>query len=143
MFVIETSTMSNNLNSSSNEFQIRQLVGNWARAVRERNIEGILAHHSTDIVMYDVPKPFQSVGIDAYRKTWNLFFEFTKPGVFDIQELHIVAGDDAAFCFAAMKCADKSDSVDYVELDFRLTIGLKKINDQWTIVHEHHSVPAE
>jgi ketosteroid isomerase-like protein len=144
MFVIETSTMSNNLlNSSSNEFQIRQLVGNWARAVRERNIEGILAHHSNDIVMYDVPKPFQSVGIDAYRKTWNIFFEFTKPGVFDIQELHIVAGDDAAFCFAAMKCADKTDSVDYVELDFRLTIGLKKINGQWTIVHEHHSVPAE
>ena len=29
------------------------------------------------------------------------------------------------------------------DLDFRLTIGLRKIGDRWTIVHEHHSVPAD
>jgi SnoaL-like domain len=28
------------------------------------------------------------------------------------------------------------------ELEFRLTIALKKIDGQWTIMHEHHSVPA-
>jgi ketosteroid isomerase-like protein len=28
-------------------------------------------------------------------------------------------------------------------LDFRLTVGLRKIDGQWTITHEHHSVPAE
>ena len=29
-----------------------------------------------------------------------------------------------------------------IELDFRLTIGLRKIGNQWTITHEHHSIPA-
>ena len=125
-----------------NEEQIRQLVENWAKAVRNKDIDAILAHHSKDIVMYDVPEPFQSVGIDAYRKTWDLFFAFTKSGVFDIQELHITANENVAFCFAKMKCEDKSKSVEFVPLDFRLTIGLKKINNQWTIIHEHHSVPA-
>ena len=131
------------ITAAKNEFEIRQLIEEWALAVRERNIEKILAHHSNDIVMYDVPKPFQSVGTDAYRKTWDSFFAFTKPGVFDVQELNIIAGETVAFCFARMKCADKSNSSDYIELDFRLTIGLKKINDRWTIVHEHHSVPSE
>ncbi len=42
-----------------------------------------------------------------------------------------------------MKYADKSNSLEFVELDFRLTIGLKKINNQWTIIHEHHSIPSE
>ena len=42
-----------------------------------------------------------------------------------------------------MKCSDKSDSGEYVELDFRLTVGLRKIDDRWTIVHEHHSIPSE
>jgi ketosteroid isomerase-like protein len=129
--------------SKENETQIRQLVENWAKAVRNKDIGAILASHSDDIVMYDVPKPFQSVGIDAYRKTWDTFFAFTKPGVFDIQELHIVADENVAFCFATMKCADKSNSVEFVDLDFRLTIGLQKINDQWTIIHEHHSIPSE
>jgi uncharacterized protein (TIGR02246 family) len=134
---------SNIADSKENEIQIRELVENWAKAVRNRDIETILAHHSDDMVMYDVPKPFQSVGIDAYRKTWDLFFAYTKPGVFDIQELRIIADENVAFCFAAMKCADKSNGAEFIDLDFRLTIGLKKINDQWTIVHEHHSIPSE
>ena len=126
-----------------NEIQIRELVENWAKAVRNKDIEKILAHHSEDIVMYDVPEPFKLEGIEAYRNTWDLFFANTKLGVFDIRELHIVADDNVAFCFATMKCADKSNTVDFVELLFRLTIGLRKINNQWTIVHEHHSIPAE
>jgi ketosteroid isomerase-like protein len=47
------------------------------------------------------------------------------------------------FVLQKMKCEDKSKSVEFVSLDLRLTIGLKKINNQRTIIHEHHSVPAE
>ena len=126
----------------SNESQIRTLIENWAAAVRNKEMDAILAHHSADIVMYDVPYPFQSVGIEAYRKTWDLFFKCTKPEVFDIQELHITADQHVAFCYAIMKCADKSDSDEFVDLPFRLTIGLKKIDNQWVIIHEHHSIPS-
>jgi len=133
----------NSLTKSTNEDQVRELVENWAQAVRDKDIEKILAHHSNDVVMFDVPKPFVSIGIDAYSKTWDTFFAFTKLGVFEIQELNVIADENVAFCFATMKCADKSNSEDFVELDFRLTIGLQKINDNWTIVHEHHSIPSE
>jgi ketosteroid isomerase-like protein len=129
--------------NKENEMQIQQLIENWANAVRNKDMQTILAHHSDDIVMYDVPKPFQSVGIDEYRKTWDIFFKYTKLGVFDIHELNIVADENVAFAFAKMQCSDKSNSEEYLPLDFRLTIGLKKINGQWTIVHEHHSVPSE
>ncbi|MEJ7683616.1 MAG: nuclear transport factor 2 family protein [Segetibacter sp.] len=136
--------MTTNLTSiKENKAQIRQLVENWAHAVRNKDIQTILAHHSDDIIMYDVPKPFQCIGIDAYCKTWDTFFTYTKLGVFDFQELRIIADENIAFCFATMKCADKSNSAEFEELDFRLTIGLKKINDQWTIIHEHHSIPSE
>ena len=66
----------------------------------------------------------------------------TKPGVFDIHELDIVAADDVAFAFGSMQCSDKTDREDYFPLDFRITIGLKKIKGQWMILHEHHSIPA-
>ena len=136
--------MVNKITSSrENEADIRAIIENWAKAVRNKDIESILAHHSEDIVMYDVPKPFQSVGIDAYRKTWDTFYAYTKLGVFDIQELKVIADENVAFCFGRMKCADKSNSVEYVDLNFRLTVGLKKINNQWTVVHEHHSIPSE
>jgi ketosteroid isomerase-like protein len=129
--------------NNTNEMQIRQLVENWAKAVRDKDMDTILAKHSDDIVMFDVPEPFQSIGIDAYRKTWDIFFKYTKPGVFDIQHLEIVAGENVAFCIATMKCADKSGTADFIPLDFRLTVGLKKINNEWIIVHEHHSIPSK
>src|SRR5665213_2686889 len=126
-----------------NEAEIKTIIENWAAAVRNKDMDGILAHHSADIVMFDVPEPFQSIGMDAYRKTWDIFYKYCKPGVFDIQQLKVVAGEDVAFCIATMKCMDKSGTADYVPLDFRLTVGLKKINGQWQIVHEHHSIPAK
>ena len=73
-------------NSNPGEIQIRKLIEDWAKAVRDKNIEAILAHHSENIVMYDVPEPFESVGIEEYRKTWDLFFKYTRSGVFDILE---------------------------------------------------------
>ncbi|HET7002162.1 MAG TPA: nuclear transport factor 2 family protein [Puia sp.] len=127
---------------AENEMQVRNLIENWAKAVRQKNIDGILAFHSENLVMYDVPEPFQSVGLEAYRKTWDIFFKYTKPGVFDIHEIHIIAADDVAFVFGRMQCSDKAGREDYIPLNFRITIGLKKMNGQWMILHEHHSIPA-
>jgi uncharacterized protein (TIGR02246 family) len=127
----------------TNEQQIKALIENWAAAVRSQDIDAILAHHSDDFVMFDVPPPFQSIGIDAYRKTWDLFFDGARPGGFDIQTLKIFSDDHVAFCIATMKCEDGSGGKGYEPLDFRLTIGLVKTGGQWIITHEHHSVPAE
>ena len=129
--------------SNNNEPLIKQLIENWAKAVRNRDMEKILAHHADDIIMFDVPEPFQSIGIDAYKKTWDIFFRYTELGVFDIEQLKIVADENVALCIATMKCADKSAGRDFMPLAFRLTIGLKKINEQWTIIHEHHSIPSK
>src|ERR1700743_1244521 len=43
----------NLLTMIENEKQIRQLIEDWAAAVRKGDIKSILAHHSDDIVMYD------------------------------------------------------------------------------------------
>ena len=130
-------------NRSTDEAQIRNLVEDWARAVRSKNIDGILANHSPEILMFDVPPPVQSKGMEAYKKTWDVFFAwFQDSGVFDISELNITAGDDVAFATALMRCAGTEANGDKMELDFRLTICLRKIDERWTVMHEHHSVPA-
>ena len=66
--------MSTSHNKSTDEAEIRNLVESWARAVRTKNLDGIMANHSPEILMFDVPPPVQSKGIDAYKKTWDVFF---------------------------------------------------------------------
>jgi uncharacterized protein (TIGR02246 family) len=128
---------------NEDEDAVRALIESWAQAVRAKNYSGILAHHSADIVMFDVPPPFESRGISAYEKTWDLFYSSQpEPVAFDVQHLDIVAGSDVAFAFAHMQCAEIGTNGGRLKLDFRVTIGLRKVEGQWVIVHEHHSVPA-
>ena len=130
-------------NEARDEAAIRTLVEDWAKAVRAKNLEGILRSHSSSMLLFDVPPPFQSTGIDAYRESWDLFFSWAlDPIVYNIEEMTITAGSDVAFVTAAMKCSGTEADGNDIELDFRLTIGLRKIDDRWTVVHEHHSIPA-
>jgi len=130
-------------NTTTDEAMIRELVEDWARAVRARDFDGILAHHSAEMLMFDVPPPLESKGIDAYRETWDLFYSAQPdPIAFDIQRMDIVAGADVTFVAALMRCAEKGENGERINLDFRLTIGLRQINGRWIILHEHHSVPA-
>ena len=93
--------------------------------------------------MFDVPPPFKSAGLEAYKKTWDPFFSWSsEPVRFEIQEMDVTAGADVAFAFATMGCAGPNSEGNPEPLDFRLTICLKKIDGRWMIVREHHSVPA-
>lgn len=65
----------------SNEEQIRTLVEEWAAAVHRGDMNGVLADHADDVVMFDVPPPYEGVrGLDAYRATWPGFFEWQAQG---------------------------------------------------------------
>lgn len=129
---------------TKDEAAIRDQIERWAKAVRNKDFDGILANHSPDILMFDVPPPLQSKGIDAYRETWNLFYSWSRDDTaFDIQEMNITAGSEVAFVTALMRCAGSAEDEGESELDFRLTVGLQKIGNQWIVTHEHHSIPAE
>jgi ketosteroid isomerase-like protein len=129
--------------SRNDEQQIRDIIERWVKAVHERNYDGILASHSANILMFDVPLPFESKGIEAYRKTWDLFFSCQRERiVFDILRMDVVAGNDVAFVAAVMNCDETLKDGNRVEFKFRLTVGLRKVEGKWIVLHEHHSVPA-
>jgi len=131
--------------ANTEESRIKTLLEAWADAVRRHDVPAILAHHETDMVMFDVPLPLKCTGIAAYEQTWGLFFRYHKPGAaFDIQELAVTAGQDVAFAVAIMRCGPDSSSnpADKDGFLFRLTVGLQKVDGDWRIAHEHHSVPA-
>jgi ketosteroid isomerase-like protein len=93
--------------------------------------------------MFDVPPPFQSEGLEAYRKTWDLFFStMADPPTFDFSDVRLTVGSEVAFATAHGKCLYKEKDGTATELDFRLTMCFQKQNGEWLVMHEHHSVPA-
>ena len=88
------------------EREIRELVERWAAAVHAGEMDGVLARHADDIVMFDVPPPDDGVrGIDADRETWPPFFRWQARGSrFEIVELEVQAGADVAWAWALLRC---------------------------------------
>ena len=127
----------------SDEAQIQLLIERWAKAVREENRAAIRADHDPEILMFDVPPPFLSRGLDDYMATWETFFSASeKPITFDFHDVKITCGQDVAFATAVGKCANIDPNGKREPLEFRLTMGLRKIDSNWRIMHEHHSLPA-
>jgi uncharacterized protein (TIGR02246 family) len=124
---------------ATDEQAVRELVTDWVQRIENDDLDGVLADHTDDIVMFDVPLPVQSVGPEAYRRTWELFYAYQRKGVFRFDELHVTAGADVAYAFGLVTCGG-SDPASHFRV--RLTVGLRKVDGQWLIAHEHHSVPA-
>jgi uncharacterized protein (TIGR02246 family) len=125
--------------------QIRTLIERWAEAVHATDLDAVLADHSDDIVMFDVPPPDDGVrGIDAYRETWPPFFEWQARGAsFEIVELDVTAGDDVAYAHALLRCGMPEELAERPERRLRLTLGLRREDGRWVVAHEHHSFPLD
>ena len=113
---------------TADEMQIRRLIERWAEAVHAADMDGVLADHTEDIVMFDVPPPF---------------FEWQKQGAaFEIVSLDVTAGSDVAFAHALLRCGTVEELKRDPDSRLRLTIGLRKQGGRWAVAHEHHSFPA-
>jgi uncharacterized protein (TIGR02246 family) len=123
--------------------QIRTLIEKWAKAVHIGDLDGVLADHAIDIVMFDVPPPEDGVrGMQAYRETWPGFFEWQREGaVFEIVSLDVIAGDDVAYAYALLRCGVPEELASEPNNRLRLTLGLRKQDGRWVVAHEHHSFP--
>ncbi|MBA3317905.1 MAG: nuclear transport factor 2 family protein [Gemmatimonadales bacterium] len=130
--------MDSNRSASSEAARVRDLIERWAKAVSSGDRPAILAHHSPDLLMFDFP-PGLVRGIDAYNRTWDFFFTAPKgPISFVPSDLEVTAGDDVAFASCLIRCEGTSAG----PVDLRLTVGLRKIDGEWIVMHEHHSVPS-
>ena len=125
----------------STAMEIEELIRTWAAAVHAGDLETVLAFHTDDIVMFDVPPPHEGVrGLAAYRETWPGFFDWQATGAsFEIVELEVTEGADVAFAWALLRCNTPEALAEHPEERLRLTVGLRRQDERWVVAHEHHS----
>ena len=121
-----------------NEIAIRKVIEDWAAAISSGDRASIIAHHSPDFMMFDFPATVVR-GLEEYDKQWEFFYLEPKgPISFIPSDLQVTAGNDVAFASCHIHC----DGTSAGPIDLRFTAGLRKICDDWVVMHEHHSVPT-
>jgi uncharacterized protein (TIGR02246 family) len=127
---------------ADDETQLRALIHGWAAAVRAKDIDRVIAHYAADVVSFDLAPPLQYAGREALRKSLAEWFPtFQGPIGYEVRDLSITAGDDVAFCRSLNRISGTRTDGEETDVWVRTTIGCRKVDGRWLIVHEHASVP--
>jgi uncharacterized protein (TIGR02246 family) len=126
----------------TDETKIRQLLDERQTAMRDRDAETLVSHYASDAVTFDLAPPLQTAGPRdrAGRQAW--FAGFDGPIDYEITELAVTAGTDIAMCHSLNRLSAVPRGMQApFTLWFRATVGLRKIDGEWRISHEHNSTP--
>jgi uncharacterized protein (TIGR02246 family) len=124
--------------------QIRALIEGWRHAARAREIEGLLAHHDRDLVAFDCHSQMQLRGLEAFRQHMQACFSSTQgPMTIEVRDLDITAGDRVAFCHYFARCGCTGEEGSEHACWLRVTLGLVRRGDGWSVTHLHCSAPFE
>jgi PhnB protein len=123
------------------EAEIRRRLESWTAALRAKDVEGVLSHYAPDIVAFDLAPPLQHRR-DAIRKGLAGWFPtWVGPIGYEVRELAIILGDEVAFTHSVNRLTGKRTGGESADVWLRATVGLRKLDGAWMIVHEHASVP--
>jgi ketosteroid isomerase-like protein len=123
--------------SATSQREVAEIVRRWLDAVSRGDREGIRERHSDEVLMFDFPDTVR--GLAEYDRTWDFFFDSQRgPITFSPSDLEATAGRNVAFVTCEVHCEGTTAG----PLDFRLTVGLERLDGKWTITHEHHSLPT-
>ena len=130
--------------AESDEAQIHQLIDEWRRALCARDLDRMMLHYASDIRFFDAVPPFQHLGAEAYRKTWENMFPYLPPRLgMDIRDLSVQVSGDLAF----MHCLNQLTNLDTHEPAtcgwVRVTVCYQRQQGAWKVIHEHVSVPFD
>jgi uncharacterized protein (TIGR02246 family) len=136
-----SSSVDRDIEARPAELEVRQLIERWVAAVQAGDLDQVLAHHTDDVVMFDVPPPEEGArGLDAYAATWPPFFEWIRSGArFELVELTVVTGDDVGYACALLQCGKDEQLRARPDRRLRISFGVRRGQEAWEIAHEHHS----
>ena len=122
--------------------EIHDLIDDWVKAVRAKDINRIMPHYAPGVLSFDLAPPLAYEGREACRKNWEDWFStFQGPIAYEIHNLSIASAGSLAFSHSLNRITGKRTSGEETDVWVRATVGYRKTSGKWMITHEHVSVP--
>lgn len=121
--------------------EIAALLGRRTEALAARDAAASITMFAEDAARYTLAPPLAHTGADAAQVAeWIATFD--GPIGRELHDPQIIIGDDVAFVHGlGSLTATPAGVPDPFTLWFRLTLGLRRVDERWVVVHEHESVP--
>lgn len=124
------------------EAEIRRLIAAWSQALEAKDVVGLTADYVEDAVMYDAIPPYKTVGVAAIRQVWESCLPFF-PEQFksEHRDLVVHVDGDVALVHGLHHFVPTPADHPSGQTWMRITVGYRRIDGRWKVVHEHISIP--
>lgn len=124
--------------------ELRDLVEERARAVRDRDEETLASRPADDVITFDVLPPLNSRGSQATLDHLHAWFDgYDGPIDYTVHDVHADAHGDVGFCTFLYHVGGTLTSGAEIDMWVRATLCCRRIDGRWRIVHDHESVPFD
>lgn len=129
---------------TKSDTEIHELIDGFVKAIRAKDMNGIMSVFAPEVVSFDFGPPLQHGGGHDFEKRWQELFEsYQGPIQYEVQELNITASDAVAFTRSLNWISGTLKNGNKRDRWLRWTASYRKTNGKWLIVHEHVSVPVD
>ena len=126
------------------EADIRRQIARWAVAIREQDLDGLMAIYAPDIVSFDIDPPLHYEGFAAKRKRWTeVLARYRRVHDYEVRDLAVTAGEGVAFAHSLNRISGTLNNGHASGFWLRWTTCYRQLDGQWLIVHEQLSVPID
>jgi uncharacterized protein (TIGR02246 family) len=124
----------------SEEDEVMALCRRLRQAHEDRDAEGIGACYAPDALIYSLAPPLAERGRDpaataAWLATWR------GPIRLEAEEVELAVSGEMAWMTALSRIRGEKTDGARVDIWFRTTLGFRKAEGAWRIVHDHASTP--
>lgn len=129
---------------TTDEQQVRDLIDARTDAQYRKDADAVTALYAPGPVLYDLAPPLTITGTrdDGIARLAAWFAGFDGPVEFTVRDLVVTVSDDLALAHGlSSMTATPNGAPAAFTLWFRSTLGLRKTDGSWRIVHEHKSTP--
>ncbi|QND54513.1 SnoaL-like domain-containing protein (plasmid) [Phyllobacterium sp. 628] len=130
----------NEMSAEQEKFVIQAVIEDWAKALGDMDAKRVLSHLTDDLVEFSLAPPLQFQGKNA-DNLQNWFDTWVGPIGNKSRDAKITCSENVAFARSLVRMMGTKASGEKVDLWFRQTLGLIRINGTWKICHTHESVP--
>jgi len=79
----------------NNEAAIRDLIDGFVKAIRAKDIDGVMSVFASEVVSFDLGPPLQHGGGETLMKRWQELFESFQDWIdCEVRDLSVAAADD-------------------------------------------------
>jgi ketosteroid isomerase-like protein len=127
---------------ASTEEILRRRIEALAQAIRDKDLDRLMAFYDRDVEVFDVRFSLNVPGAAAYRNNFENWFDSFDGGLnYEVHNLRIASGEHAALCHYLALVTGVRAGGQKLGYWVRVTTCFERRDGDWTVTHEHVSMP--